>query len=59
MARPRLLFAITVYNGREVVFSCLRSAAAMVHDAVELDILVLDDASPDPGFSEEVRVACE
>ena len=55
---PRLLFAITVYNGREVVADCLRSAAAMAPETVTVDVLVLDDASPDPGFSEEVEALC-
>ena len=53
--KPRLLFAITVFNGREVVFSCLQSAADMAAESTEVDILVLDDASPEPGFSEEVE----
>jgi GT2 family glycosyltransferase len=59
MARPRLLLAITVYNGREVVFSCLRSATELAHETVDVDILVLDDASPEPGLSENVRAACQ
>ena len=58
VAHPRILFAITVYNGREVVFDCLQSAAAMAPKETTVDILVLDDASPDPGFSEEVEAAC-
>ena len=58
MANPRILFAITVYNGREVVFPCLLSAAAMAPKETAVDILVLDDASPEPGFSEEVEAAC-
>jgi GT2 family glycosyltransferase len=58
VANPRILFAITVYNGREVVFDCLQSAAAMAPKETTVDILVLDDASPEPGFSEEVEAAC-
>jgi GT2 family glycosyltransferase len=58
VAKPRLLFAITVYNGRDVVFSCLRSAARMAPEETEVDILVLDDASPEPGFSQEVEAEC-
>ena len=58
MAKPRVLFAITVYNGREVVFPCLRSVARMAPKKTVVDVLVLDDASPEPGFSEEVEAAC-
>ena len=58
MARQRVLFAITVYNGREFVPECLRSAAAMEPEQAEVDLLVLDDASPEPGFSEEIAAIC-
>ncbi len=58
MAKPRLLFAITVYNGRSVVFPCLHSAAAVEAATVDIDILVLDEASPDPGFSEDLKALC-
>ena len=58
MGLPRMLFVITVYNGRTVVPPCLRSAAAMSSNDLELDVLILDDASPDPGFSDEVRILC-
>jgi len=54
----RLLFAITVYNGRDVVPDCLRSAAAMAPETVDVDVLVLDDASPAPGFSGEIEALC-
>jgi GT2 family glycosyltransferase len=56
---PRVLLAITVYNGPELVPSCLRSAARVSNDACANDILVLDDASPLPGFSGDVRLLCE
>ena len=58
VAKPRILFAITVYNGREVVFPCLCSASEMAPRDTAVDILVLDDASPEPGFSEEVEASC-
>ena len=58
MAKPHVLFAITVYNGREVVFPCLRSVARMAPKKTVVHVLVLDDASPEPGFSEEVEAAC-
>ena len=58
MALPRVLFAITVYNGRAFVPACLRSAASMAPKTVDVDVLVLDDASPEPGFSEDIAALC-
>jgi GT2 family glycosyltransferase len=58
VARQRVLFAITVYNGRDFVPECLRSAAAMDPEHAEVDLLVLDDASPEPGFSEDIAALC-
>jgi GT2 family glycosyltransferase len=57
-ARPRVLLAITVYNGRLIVPRCLDSAARIATDTVDVDVLVLDDASPDPGFSQLVEAQC-
>lgn len=56
---PSVLLAITVYNGPELVPPCLRSAARLASESGAIDILVLDDASPLPGFSDQVRVLCE
>ena len=55
--RTRVLVAVLVYNGREFVPRALRSLAAlrtatMHHD---VDVVVLDDASPEPGWSEELE----
>jgi GT2 family glycosyltransferase len=60
MAKPRVLFAVTVYNGADVVSWCLASAAtAAAHSqTTTCDVLVLDDASPEPGFSEYVEGLC-
>ena len=58
MTKARLLLAITVYNGRTVVPACLRSAAALRPTKADMDVLVLDDCSPDPGFSGEIRALC-
>jgi GT2 family glycosyltransferase len=60
MAKPRVLFAVTVYNGADVVPWCLRSAATAAAQSrkTECDVLVLDDASPEPGFSEHVEALC-
>lgn len=48
--RPRVLLAITVYGGRSFVPRTLRSATAIRRDTVELDVLYLDDATPDLEF---------
>jgi GT2 family glycosyltransferase len=52
----RVLLAVLVYNGREFVPRCLESAAgqqgASEHD---VDVLVLDDCSPEPGWSDELE----
>lgn len=59
MTRPRVLLAITVYNGRGVVERALQSAASLSHEAADIDVLVLDDCSPEPGFSDDVARWCE
>lgn len=58
--RRRVLLAVLVYNGREFVPACVESAAR-TQDSGEhdVDVLVLDDCSPEPGFSEEVAELCE
>ena len=54
-----MLAAILVYNGREFVPACLESAARLRSAATsDVDVLVLDDCSPDPGWSEELAVRC-
>ena len=58
MTRQRVLLALTVYNGREVVRRSLTSAAHLSRDVADIDVLVLDDCSPDPGFSDEVAAWC-
>ena len=49
---------MTVYNGADVVLASLRSAAGITSALVDVDFLVLDDASPVPGFSDEVSALC-
>jgi GT2 family glycosyltransferase len=56
--RARVLVAITVYNGRSFVPATLRSAAALRAEDATFDVLILDDCSPDPGFSDEIRELC-
>lgn len=58
MSRPRFLFAITVYNGRVFVPRALESAGRVSQEHADLDVLVLDDASPDPGWSEDLAKLC-
>jgi len=59
MTKPRVLLAITVYNGRDVVERSLQSATSLTQDVADIDVLVLDDCSPEPGFSDDVAHWCE
>ena len=56
--KPRVLHAITVYNGRPFVSRAVESALRMDADAATIDVLVLDDCSPEPGFSTEIEHLC-
>src|SRR6266699_578429 len=58
MPRARALLAITVYNGRDFVPRCLQSTKSISTEVADLDVLVLDDASPEPGWSEELELLC-
>jgi GT2 family glycosyltransferase len=51
----RILIALLVYNGEEFVGPCLSSLARLDTGAHSADVLVLDDASPAPGWSERCR----
>lgn len=55
---PRILLCITVYNGRAFVPQTLASAARLTSKAATVDVLVLDDCSPEPGWSEELAELC-
>ena len=59
MSRPTTLLAITVYNGRRFVPTCLESAARIDRTDGDLDVVVLDDASPEPGWSSELAGIAE
>jgi GT2 family glycosyltransferase len=48
----RVLIALLVYNGEEFVGPCLSSLARLDTGVHSTDVLVLDDASPAPGWSE-------
>lgn len=50
----RVLVAVLVYNGRDFVPHCLESVRHLLKGSSNVDILVLDDASPDDGWSEEL-----
>ena len=58
--RRRVLVAALVYNGRSFVprtlLSLARLRAATVHH--EVDVVILDDASPEPGWSTELSALC-
>lgn len=54
-----MLLAILVYDGRAFVPACLESAAGARVGHREVDVLVLDDCSPDREWSEELRGLCE
>ena len=58
MTRPRILHCITVYNGRSFVPAAIESAIRMDQTHAQIDVLVLDDASPEPGWSEELAAFC-
>jgi GT2 family glycosyltransferase len=58
MMRPRVLLALTVYNGRAVVPAALASVARLSTDVADIDVLVLDDCSPEPGFSDDLARWC-
>ena len=57
--RQRVLLAVLVYNGRTFVPACLESAAGARVGHRDVDVLVLDDCSPDEGWSDELRAICE
>lgn len=59
MPRQRVLLAILVYNGKAFVPACLESAAGARVGHRDVDVLVLDDCSPDEGWSDELRALCE
>ena len=59
MPRQRVLLAILVYNGRAFVPACLESASGARIGHRDVDVLVLDDCSPDEGWSDELRGICE
>lgn len=51
----RTLVALLVYNGEEFVGPCLSSLTRLETGSHSADVLVLDDASPAPGWSDRCR----
>jgi GT2 family glycosyltransferase len=51
----RVLLALLVYNGEKFVGPCLSSLARLTTEPHAADVLVLDDASPAPGWSDRCR----
>lgn len=56
---PRVLLAITAYNGEAFIGQTLDSALHIDEAGAQLDVLVLDDCSPAPGFSHRLAEMCE
>lgn len=56
--KPRVLFCVTVYNGEAFVARTLESALRIDTTHADIDVLVLDDASPAPGWSQRLADLC-
>lgn len=56
--RARVLLAITVYDGRAFVPAAIESATRIDTADHDVDVLVLDDHSPEPGWSAELAARC-
>jgi GT2 family glycosyltransferase len=56
---PRVLLAITAYNGEAFIARTLDSALHIDQSDCQLDVMVLDDCSPAPGFSQRLAAMCE
>ena len=49
---------MTVYNGRPFVPAAVQSAMRLDQTAADIDVLILDDCSPEPGWSEDLQKVC-
>lgn len=56
--KKRVLLCITAYNGREFFERTLDSAIHIDSAKAKVDTIVLDDCSPEPGFSEDLAQLC-
>ena len=54
----RVLLCITVYNGRAFVPAALASATRLDTSNCDLAVLILDDCSPEQGWSAELSALC-
>jgi GT2 family glycosyltransferase len=59
MSRVKVLLCITVYNGRAFVPRAIESAVRVSQKNAQVDVLVLDDASPEPGWSADLEAICK
>jgi GT2 family glycosyltransferase len=59
MTGPRVLLVITAYNGEAFIARTLDSALHIDQGDAQLDVVVLDDCSPAPGFSHRLAAMCE
>jgi GT2 family glycosyltransferase len=55
---PRTLVGVLVYGGEEFVPACLESAALLTA-AGDVDVIVLDDHSPDAAWAATIAAQCE
>ncbi len=58
MEQPRVLLAILVYGGADFVPACIQSAAGLRAGPNRVDVLVLDDCSPDVAWSQDIERLC-
>lgn len=58
MQQPRVLLSILVYGGSDVVPACLQSAAGLRAGPNRVDVLVLDDCSPDEAWAADLARTC-
>ncbi len=54
-----MLIALLVYNGEELVRPCLASLSRLDSGPHDVDVLILDDASPAPGWSRQCSTLAE
>src|SRR5207248_9225574 len=55
----RVLLAVLVYNGQDFVPRCLESARRVMDHTDGAGVLILDDCSPEPGWSDKLRELCD
>ena len=59
MERTHVLVAIPVFNGQDFVPRCIASAMRLDRHRADIDVLVLDDCSPAPGWSTWLAGYCK